>query len=193
MRNLLLTEPETTSGCSLFDDEPCAESSGDKTKTCPQRTHAEEQQQRESAVALDVNVKFNEKMEIVRMLQPTVARDGLWVKYEADMLAIVAGYIRARGFTEDVKHHYRKENPDVPQGIRKRKDWFLVPYVDTDGIERYPKFPKLEDAKEFKANLDAGMLSVPDREPSEMGFIPDAVVEDPEASPEKSDEAEAEA
>ena len=106
----------------------------------------------------------------VKVLRAFHPQENIFVEYEARTIAHVLGFIRELGFTEK-----REKKADLPEGIRRRGDKFVVRVlnsVSASGVKqyKYKTFDNVDDAMSFK--LDDG-ADVDEQEAKDDGDVED--------------------
>jgi len=147
IRNEQQKKEFATPACDLFPDTPT-------TRTKKQRLSAAKiKELRQQPAVLTVTVPgFGEKPAMdVRMLRPINPRDDIAVPLHGDTLDHVFGFIRHDRMSVEclAKRPYKTIDGDVPKGIWRRGDTFVV----CTATKRYRRAGTLEAAIEL-ANSD---------------------------------------
>ena len=129
---------------------------------------------RQQPAVLNVTVPgFGERQsKDVRMLRPVNPRDDIAVPLDDDTLDHVFGFIRHDGISTEslAKRPYKTSDGDVPKGIWRRGDAFVVHMHG----KRYRSAKTLEDAVELATAGDNGALAIADDdEPKPMDIATD--------------------
>ena len=143
-----LAESDDANKCSLFDNPT--------PQKKPRVIHSRGQVDafRKDPQSLELDIDINGEMYQVSVLRPIHPTDNLFVAYDADMLATVLHHIRSLGFEE---HVGRERLSNIPRGIHKRKDGYVVQYVKPeDGKIHYKSVRDIDEALEQHALLNHG-------------------------------------
>ena len=81
--------------------------------------------------------------ESLRVLRPLHPKDGLYVRYTSAYIACLVNFLRNEGFDECLSTSTKN---DLPKGIAKRGNIFLVKYTKRDGNQGWKSFKILADA-----------------------------------------------
>ena len=85
--------------------------------------------------------------ESLRVLRPLHPKDGLYVRYTPANIVCLVNFLRNEGFDECLSTSAKN---DLPKGIAKRGNIFLVNYTKRDGNQGWKSFKILEDAIQFQ-------------------------------------------
>ena len=121
-----------------------------------------------------IEVEHKEGTHSIEMLRPIDARDGLWVKYDADTMGVVVDILRCSGWKDP-----QPQEPTGVKGVYKRKGvkGFFIVHLRTV-CQSGPKYKKVKNMEEA-----AAVLSEMGRQPE-----PDALEKAAEESAEASNE-----
>ena len=147
VRNLLqaqsFAQDVVDSECSLFADVP-------KKKPRNAHTRAQQSDQRKAPETMVIDLNVAGVKHGVSVLRPSHPTDNMFIKYDADTIAIVIAFLRAQGW-DDTPARSRPSN--MPQGIHMRKDGKVnVKYKKPDGSIAFKTVANIEDAVAFQAD-----------------------------------------
>ena len=129
-------------GCSLFEKIPKK-----------RRVFFRRQQKalRKAPESITIEIEIHGTVHEVHVLRPVHPNDNFFVAYKSEMVAAVVHYVRGAGFKDTPS----RVQSDLPAGVHRRKDGFVVKYEKPFGSVGY-KFQKtLDEAVAFQADVRA--------------------------------------
>ena len=119
----------------------------------------EKKEKRVNVASMIIEVEHKEVTHSIEMLRPIDARDGLWVKYDADTMGVVVDILRCSGWKDP-----QPQEPTGVKGVYKRKGvkGFFIVHLRTV-CQSGPKYKKVKNMEEAAAVLsERGQQPEPD-------------------------------
>ena len=130
-------------GCSLFEKIP--------KKRCVSLSRHQQKALRKAPESITIEIEIHGTVHEVHVLRPVHPNDNFFVGYKSEMVAAVLHYVRGAGFKDTPS----RVQSDLPAGVHRRKDGFVVKYEKPSGSVGY-KFQKtLDEAVAFQADVQA--------------------------------------
>ena len=136
----LFEESTRDASCQLFD--------APKKRPRALNTRDQMKELRGAPQSMSVTLAFDGESRAVQVLRPAHPNDSVFVEYSRETLITVLHFLRRSDFTESK----RCRHTDLPRGIQRRKQGFLVSFTKADGSPSTKSFKELDDALAHHAN-----------------------------------------
>ena len=113
-------------------------------------THAKQADLRETPQSMTLDVIINGTVHKVEVLRPVHPKDNLFAACRPEVLAPILHVMRTEGFDDPIGRAR-----DLPPGIQRRKNKFMVRYRKPDGKWGWKSRSSIEDAIAFKADVES--------------------------------------
>ncbi len=159
---LLAPDSFPSDECTLFDHVP------QENKKRKHICRSELKAMRDNHKSLTIEVSINGNPMNVRVLRPVHPRDHLFVEFDKHALFTVLMYMRANEFD----HVQPRAADDIPKGIHRQKDRYIVKYQNRDGSTKNKIEHSLENAIALKARIDNGEYNLEEEEEEKENYEP---------------------